>query len=225
MVRLSAVSLSLLKAHQWRLMLTVIMLCFMLAACGFRLKGVAPLPFDTLYTNIAEISEFGANVRRAIVASSPQTRFVNHPDDAQARLIQLANRQQRRELSIDAQGHVEEYELNLEFVFQLTDGQGRIVLPPTSLRASREVPYDSDDAQAKQAEIRMVFQDMQQSMVARIVRHLSAPDVVEAFERAQTQPVPDATEESISGTAEFPSAEELYDGWEPGAPDTSLPFN
>src|SRR3546814_9748000 len=35
-------------------------LCLLLAACGFHLRGTSPLPFDTLYTNIPQNSEFGA---------------------------------------------------------------------------------------------------------------------------------------------------------------------
>jgi LPS-assembly lipoprotein len=163
-------------------------LCALLAACGFRLKGVAPLPFTTIYTNIAENSAFGAGLRRAIVASSPSTRFVSEPADAQARLTQIANTQSLRELSIDAQGQVEEYELNLEFVFQLTDAQGHVVLAPTTLRATREVPYDPNVVQAKQGEIATVFADMQQSLIDRVVRRLSSPDVAEAFAEAMALP-------------------------------------
>lgn len=201
-------------------------LCMLVAACGFRLKGASPLPFDTLYTNISENSAFGAGLRRAIVASSPHTRFVSDPADAEARLIQLASRQQRRELTIDAEGQVEEYELNYQLVFQLTDAYGRVILPPTELRATREVPYDPDNAQAKQAEIRMIFEDMQQSMVARIVRHLSAPDVVEAFEQLRSEPVPDQLEETLD-PIDVPAetTDELTDPWENTLPDTTVPFN
>lgn len=184
--------------YQWLWALLFVAFFTTLTACGFRLKGTTPLPFETLYTNISENSAFGANMRRAIVASSPHTRFVSDPTTAEARLIQLSNRQVRRELSIDAQGQVEEYELNLTFVFQLLDGQGRIVLPPTTLQAIREIPYDPDDAQAIQGEIRMIFDDMQQSMVARVVRHLSAPDVAEAFQKAKESPL--ASEESLEVT-------------------------
>ena len=203
--------------------LVCIMLCALLAACGFRLKGVSPLPFTTLYTNIAENTAFGANIRRAIVASSPQTRFVSDPQSAQARLTQLANRQTRRELSIDAEGHVEEYELSLEFIFQLTDAQGRMVLPPTTLRAFREVPYDPDDAQAKQDEINMIFQDMQQAMVARVVRRLSAPDVAEAFQKAQTQPAVDETLEQSD--TPLLQTDRLDDGYLSPTPESSMPLN
>ncbi len=164
-------------------------LCLFLAACGFHLKGVSPLPFRTIYTNIEENSEFGSGMRRAIVASSPATRFVSEPAQAQARLTQLANTQSLRELSLDAQGRVEEYELNLEFVFQLTDDKGHIILPPTTLRSTREIPYDDSVVQAKQGEIGTVFKEMQQSLIDRVVRRLSSPDVIHAYANAESQPV------------------------------------
>ncbi len=166
-----------------------VLLCLVLAACGFKLKGVSPLPFNTIYTNIAENSAFGASIRRAIIASSPNTRFVNEPAGAQARLIELANHQSLRELSLDAQGRVEEYELNLEFIFQLTDAKGRLVLPPTTLRSTRELPYDDSVVQAKQGEISTVFRQMQQTMVDRVVRRLASPDVAEAFANPEFLPV------------------------------------
>jgi len=162
--------------------------CALLAACGFKLKGVTPLPFDTLYTNIAENSAFGAAMRRAITAASPNTRIVADPAQAEARLVQLANHQHLRELSIDADGRVEEYELNLEFAFQLVDAAGHLILPPTTLRVTREMPYDDTVVQAKQSEIADVFQQMQQSIVDRVLRLLSAPDVTAAFVNAEQLP-------------------------------------
>ena len=172
-------------------LLAVLSSCALLAACGFKLKGVTPLPFDTLYTNIAENSAFGAAMRRAITAASPNTRIVADPADAEARLIQLANNQRLRELSIDADGRVEEYELNLEFVFQLVDSAGHLIMPPTTLRTTRELPYDDTMVQAKQSEITDVFQQMQQSMVDRVLRLLSAPDITAAFANAEQQPTED----------------------------------
>lgn len=176
--------------------LACIALCLFLAACGFRMKGVAPLPFSTLYTNITENSEFGSGLRRAIVASSPGTRFVDEPMQAQARLTQLLNKQSLRELSIDAQGQVEEYELNLEFIFQLTDDKGHVVLPPTTLHSTRELPYDATAVQAKGGEIAMVFREMRQSLIDQIVRRLAAPEVTEAFENAATLPVDESALEA-----------------------------
>lgn len=181
-------------------------ICLLLAACGFHLKGVSPLPFTTLYTNIPENSEFGAGLRRAIVASSPTIRFVNEPARAEARLEQLDNRQFLRELSLDPGGRVEEYELNIEFVFQLTNAQGRLILPPTTLRVTREVPYDAQQVQAKQSEIGVVFKQMRQSLVDRVVRHLSAPAVTEAFANPDALPINELpTPEVPAGEPETPT--------------------
>ena len=163
--------------------------CILLAACGFRLKGATPLPIETLYTNIAENSSFGAGLRRAIRATSPNTRFVMDPAQAQAQLIQIANNERLRELSIDADGRVEEYELNLEFVFQVLGPAGEVILPPTTLRTTREIPYDDTIVQARQSEISNIFEQMRQSMIDRVVRHLTAPDVIEAFNNLEQLPV------------------------------------
>lgn len=169
--------------------LACVSLCVLMVSCGFKLKGVSPLPFDTLYTNIPENSAFGSSLRRAIVASSPNTRFVSEASQAQAKLIQLQNNQSLRELSIDAQGQVEEYELNLVFVFQLTDAQGHLLLPPTTLRSTRELPYDPTIVQAKQGEIGSLFLEMQKSLVDRVVRRLTSPDVDQAYKNSAQLPV------------------------------------
>ncbi|MGB6104686.1 MAG: LPS assembly lipoprotein LptE [Pusillimonas sp.] len=202
--------------------LICIALCLFLAACGFRMKGVSPLPFNTLYTNINENTEFGSNLLRAIAASSPGIRFVSEPAEAEARLTQLLNRQSLRELSIDAQGQVEEYELNLEFVFQLTDNYGRVILPPTTLLSTRELPYDSTVVQAKEGEIAMVFREMRQSLVSQIVRRLAAPEVIEAFENAASQPVEETATDSPD-TEPVPDAVTPDPGFDPmsdwGAPE------
>gem|GEM_PF-217294 len=180
---------ALFQARQPLRLLAGALLLALLAACGFHMKGVSPLPFETLYTNINENSEFGAGLRRAIIASSPRTRFVASAAEAQARLTQLSYNQSMRELSLDTEGRVEEYELNIELVFQLTDAQGRLVLPPTTLLATREVPYDPSVVQAKQGEIATVFKQMRNSLIDRIVRHLSAPDVTEAFANPESLPI------------------------------------
>jgi len=163
-------------------------LSLLLSSCGFRLKGAAPLPFATLYTNISPDSEFGVGLRRALLAASPGLRLVDTPADAQARLVQLSHRQTLRDISIDARGRVEEYELNLEFRFQVTDAQGRFLLEPITLRAMRELPHDPDAVQARQSEIAAVFRNMQRSLIDRIVRRMTAPELVQAYHNATLRP-------------------------------------
>src|SRR5690606_482137 len=174
---------------------------------GFRLKGTSPLPFDTLYTNINENSAFGADLRRLIVATSPNTRFVDDVTEAQARLTQISMQRSMREISISPEGRDEEYELNLVFVFKLTDAQGRELLPATTLSSTREVPYDPDALQAKQGEIGSLFQEMQRSLIDRIVRRITSPEVNEAYRNLP------AVEPATQGIA--PAT--------PAVPDDSMP--
>ncbi len=188
--------LSAFRPRQWGLAGMLVLLGLFLTACGFHLKGVAPLPFDTLYTNISDNTAFGANLRRNLMASSPNTRFVTRQQDAEAILLELENSRSQREISINAKGQVEEYELQLNFVFQLNDAKGRVILPPTTLSAIREVPYDAEAVQAKDSEITMIFRDMEQSLINRIVRRLSSPDVTSAFRYAASQPELPSIEES-----------------------------
>lgn len=183
----------------WRQQLRTLVgltMCLLLAGCGFHLKGTAPLPFDTLYTNIPVNTEFGARMRRAVMASSPKTRFVTQAKEAQAKLIQLEDHQSLRELSIDANGQVEDYELLLVFTFEVTDAKNHVLLPPTTLRVVRDLPYDPSVVQAKQGEIASLFSEMRQTIVDRVVRHLTAPDVAKAFQNPDNLPV----SESPAGT-------------------------
>jgi len=196
-------------------LLVLLMLCVVAAGCGFHLKGESPLPFTTLYTNISDDSAFGSGLRRAILASSPGTRFVEKPSEAQATLTQLENRQSMRDLSIDARGRVEEYELNLVFTFQLTDAQNHLLLPPTTLRATRELPYDPDAVQAKQGEIGATYREMQQSLISLIVRRLSAPEVAQAFAKADQQPLAEPETQAQDGNPD-PAAPWVVPRVEPG---------
>jgi len=155
------------------------------AACGFAMRGTTPLPFQTLYIGIPDNSRFGAEVRRALRAASPGTAQVDDPKAAQVQLQQLRQERSAREVSLNAQGRVEEYELMVRFVFRLVDAQGHVLLPDTTLTAVREMPYDDQVAQAKEGEMETLYRNMQQSLVSRLVRRLTAPDVAEAFEKAQ----------------------------------------
>ncbi len=158
-----------------------------LGACGFHLKAATPLPFKSLYTNINLDSDFGARLQRAIEANSPDTRFVPDRSQAEVYLRQLADQQNLRQISINAEGRVEEYELDLNFSFELIDRGGHVLLAPTVLHSVREIPYNDRIVQAKESEIQRTFHNMRNGLVDQILRRMSAPDVLEAY-RNTTRP-------------------------------------
>lgn len=163
-----------------------IFLCLLIAGCGFKMRGVTPLPFETMYTNIPQNSAFGSRIIRAIRASSPNTVITQDASLANAKLIQLGNERTRREVSLDAQGKVEEYELSLVFTFTLTDGQGNELIPASRLAATRQLPYSDDDSAAKAEESLKLYEDMEKSIADRLIRRITSPEVINAYRAPAT---------------------------------------
>jgi len=171
--------------QSWLLRGACLALFMLLSACGFALRGVTPMPFDTLYVGIPDNSQFGADVRRSLRAASPNTKLVDTPKEAQAILQQVADTRTLREVSLNAQGRVEEYELGINFTFRLIDNKGRALIPDTTLSIYREMPYDDQVVQAKQGQIETLYKAMQRDLVSRVLRRMTAPDVRRAFENAE----------------------------------------
>ena len=75
----------------------ILMLAGLLAGCGFKLRGSADLPgyklpFATIALGMDPTSEFHAQLKRTIEASSPGTRVVTDAREAEAVMAVLADR-------------------------------------------------------------------------------------------------------------------------------------
>lgn len=57
-------------------------------------------------------------------------------------------------------------------------------MPPTTLSVIRDIPNNPDNSHATQMEINALFDDMELSLVDRLVRRLSARDVLQAYEKS-----------------------------------------
>ena len=153
-----------------------------LSGCGFALRGATPIPVDTLYLGVPDNTRFGADLRRAIAATSPETRLVDTQQEAQASFLQVSESRTEREVSLDPNGRVEEYELSIRYVFRVVDARGQLVLADTTLTGTRDMPYDDQARLAKSEEAERLFEDIQRSLISRIIRRLTAPDVSEALQ-------------------------------------------
>ena len=79
------------------------------------------------------------------------------------------------------------------------DGAGAVVFLPgdrgAAVRSGAPDPDDAEAVQAKDSEIEMIFRDMEQSLINRIVRRLSSPDVTSAYHFMSSQPEASSMEE------------------------------
>ncbi|MGO1767258.1 hypothetical protein CAP48_14150 [Advenella sp. S44] len=171
-----------------QLVLAAVLLSMVLVGCGFKLRGEKPLPFTSMYTNIDANTRFGANLRRSLQASSPSLQFVDNAGAAQAVLSQLDREQSQREVSLNAQGQVEEYELMLRLTFQLVSSDGQLLIPPSTLTSTRTLPYDEANSQAKDQEMVTLYQDMEAQMVDQLVRRISSDDVIQGYQQGAGTP-------------------------------------
>ncbi|MFN9212204.1 MAG: LPS assembly lipoprotein LptE [Betaproteobacteria bacterium] len=144
-----------------------------LSACGFRLRGSATLPFDTLYLASPANSSFGAELARNLRAGT-NVKLVDKRDEAQAILEVGADTRDREVVSVNAQGQVREVRLRQTVTVRVTDGKGRDFLPSTTLFTRRDVSYDERQVLASQAEEALIYRDMQTDLVQQLLRRLSA---------------------------------------------------
>lgn len=170
-----------------RLLVGLLLLCLLISACGFKMRGQAPLPFETLYTNVSRNSAFGIQIYRLLKASSPNTTMVDSAAQAQVRLNQQAFSRTRSDVSLDYEGKVEEYELGLVFIFNMTDAKGNVLIPTTRLSATRLMPYSEDDAAAKAAEMQLLYSDMEKSIADRLYRRVISEDAIERYKQFNPQ--------------------------------------
>jgi LPS-assembly lipoprotein len=208
------------------------LMTLVLAGCGFKMQGVTPMPFDSLAITIPQNSQFGADVRRAIRAASPGIVIIEPSSTQpgvktipQARLEQVSEVRNSRIVSLNARGKPEEFELTLVYTFRLVTAKNQIILPETTLSAARAMPFDERVVQAKEGEAVTLYRDMQKSLVARMMRRLTAPDIKQRWNEIQA-PTPAEQENIETATPIQAPAGNLPTPWQnPSLTPLPIPVN
>ena len=146
---------------------------FLLAACGFQLRGQANLPFHTLYVQAPVLSPFALQLKRAVQAGS-STRISDRADQAEAVLQILLELQEKEILSIGAGGRVREFQLRYRVQFRLTDEKNHEHIPFTEIVLKRDYSFNDDAVLSKESEEALLYRDMRTDAVFQLVRRLQA---------------------------------------------------
>ena len=144
-----------------------------LAACGFQLRGVYTLPFDSLYISLPETAELRSLLKRSIVAGSG-TKVVDTPKEAQATLLVMSDTQIKNILSISAAGQAQEYQLVRTFIFRVTDKGGQEWVPQSRIVLRRDITFNNNLVLSKESEEVLLWRDIQIDLVQQILRRLAA---------------------------------------------------
>lgn len=143
----------------------------LLAGCGFRLRGTADVPFETIHVPGATAG-IALDLKRNI-ESGTRARVVDDPKAAQA-LLQVTEEARSREiLSLTSAGRVREFQLRYRVGFRVHDGKGGEFVPVSVIQLTRDMTYSDAEILAKEQEEQLLFRDMRTDMVQQILRRLA----------------------------------------------------
>jgi LPS-assembly lipoprotein len=141
------------------------------AGCGFRLRGTADVPFETLHIPESRTG-IGLDLRRNVEAGT-RTRVVDDSKSAQA-ILQVTHESRGKQiLTLTGTGAVREYQLRYQVSFRVHDGKGGEYVPQSTILLTRDMTYADALILAKEAEEQLLFRDMQTEAVHQIVRRLA----------------------------------------------------
>jgi LPS-assembly lipoprotein len=152
--------------------LVALLAAALVSGCGFRLRGAAELPFETLYVPNATAG-VALDLKRNLQVGT-RTRVVDEPKDAQAILQFTQETREKEILSLTGGGRVREFQLRYRVGFRVHDGKGGEFVPQSTIQLSRDVTYNDAAVLAKEAEEQLLYRDMQTDMVQQIMRRLAA---------------------------------------------------
>ena len=142
------------------------------AGCGFRIRGTAEVPFDTLYLPGAT-SGIALDLKRYI-QDGTNARVVDDPAKAEAIMQFTEEARQKEVLSLTGTGKVREFQLRYRVGFRVHDGKGLDFVPQSVIQLTRDVTFNDAEILAKEQEEQLLFRDMQTDMVQQILRRLAA---------------------------------------------------
>lgn len=178
-----------------------LILLLLLTACGFKLRGqISTLPFKTLYISAPAGQSIGTDLDRAITASTT-TKVVYELKEAEAALQIVNVIRNRRILSLTGAGRVSEFQLILHVVARLVDTEGTELAPTTNIILTRNLPFLDAQILAKEAEEKMLYEDMQADAVQQIIWRLSS-----VTPQPQPEKQNETSEEIKAPTTEIPDA-------------------
>jgi len=162
---------SLFGSRQLRDFVALVM-CLVLAGCGFHLRGSPKLPFSSVYVAANEYSSFAAELKRYL-ESGNKAHVVNRAEQAEVTLEILGESSEKEILSLSTAGRVREFQLRYRLRYRLSDQSKREWISPTELLLRRDLTYSDTEVLAKESEEALLVRDMKNDALQLILRRLA----------------------------------------------------
>jgi len=149
----------------------VILATMLISACGFQLRGTAPLSFTKLHLQGAELS-IKKDLKRALEVNG--VKVVDQTEEAEM-LLELVNEtSKKRILSLSGGGLVREFELYYAVNFRTRAQNNPLWGKMQTIQIRRDFSYNDNALLGKAEEEAGLNLDMRKESVRAILRRLSA---------------------------------------------------
>jgi LPS-assembly lipoprotein len=155
------------------------MLCaaaaLLLSACGFHLRGTAPLPQEMSVTYISGTSEFGPlydDFRKALESRS--ARVTPDRSEATAVLSILEDKSGTDVQTVNLGGKAIEYRLSRTVQFEVTTADGHLLVDSQSITQSRVVQFNVEGLLGSEREGETIRAELQRDVVNLAMLRIAA---------------------------------------------------
>ena len=156
--------------HRGLYMLCICML--LVSGCGFHLRGslkeIGHLP--VIYIHTERGSHLGVEATQ--IFRQAGVELTDDRDQAEWLLTLSDEKEDRRVLSVDSSGKVQEYELHYGLIYQLQDQNGKQLLEEQELGLVRDYSFSGTDVLAKDDEETLLYRGMREQAAQMILRRL-----------------------------------------------------
>jgi len=154
-----------------RLCLAAAIAALAAAGCGFQLRGEATTGLRSIHVSAAVPSQVAVEVRRQL--SGGPTKLVASVKESEAHVRILSESTEKLIQSLTGTGRVFDYQLRLRVEFQVTDAAEKVLVAPAEIGLQRVISYSETAPLAKEAEERLLYDEMRAEAATRILRRIA----------------------------------------------------
>jgi len=156
-----------------RSLVPVLAVAWLVAACGFHLRGDVAYAFPTISVTSPAPQPIVTELKRYLDSSST-TKLVENAKDAAVTLEIVSVVDDKGVLSLSSGGRVREYALSKRVSFNLKDKEGRDWIPAGEIVIRRSYTFNESEVLARESEETRALKEMQTDAVQQIMRRLQS---------------------------------------------------
>ena len=153
-------------------LLIISLLCSLVSACGFHLRGQVDLPVGLRILNLE--AQAAEAMTQNLLRQSMLSNGVTLSQDAPYTLKIISESGNRRVLSVTSNAKASEYELTQNLSFKLLNAEGEAVSEEINITSYRTLQYDADAEIGKAQEEANLRREMKQNNAYNVLMRLKA---------------------------------------------------